>query len=544
MFQFRNPHATPGKGNPAKASAPITAESRGAAELRPETSRTNQSAAHPEKGLKPRFMGFNQKKTAQPPAPAEAPLNQPAQPREQSIDIEAGGKQARREEKATVHYKQPLSSTGTTNAPRVGISNEYLEALPQDRIKLGEGFFESHKNKRELLITAAAAKSLTRLFAAMSVEPGSGKEVPASIRAKVLDDLIRSSHSLADDVSRIVVADDEREPPLYLRAKLLQQAAEFLSEQWVEQGRFNADALKALAETAFSGGVDSITQEVVDLFHTAGEYTPATSDEISQCRITEACVRATWGMLKQINDFDINDYDPTPGLDEDKRHFSYGRDPHQVAGDLTRAALTIIKENKLDIDHRDLSTTWTQNSMERAAALVKAEYRLLTDRALRASFKDEMMSEAALNNVCGMYEKILERITERARNSFIQVERHAIDAMSALAYKHYLPRKETPKAEQQSVSKREAEKGADKPLPTPSPLRRDHNNLANQTPAQRVRQALVGEPESTLDVRDDMPDAPRSKTKHAESAQTATSITLDSPEEAEPPKRRRFSFRN
>ena len=323
----------------------------------------------------------------------------------------------------------------------IAVANGDQEPLAANRsdIKDEDPAVEMQK-KRELFVTAAAAKSLTRLFASLALEPGSGSEIPAHIRTQVLDTLIRESHILADSVCSSVMTNG-KPAPTYLRAKLLQQAVEFVSDQWVEHGRIDTSALKELAQKAFSGGVDSITQEISDLFHAAGEFTPANDEEISQARITESTIRATWGFIRQINHFDLRDYDPEADKSGPSQPFHYGKDQYQIASDLTRIALRITQENALAIENIDIRTTWTQNAIDRASSLVKAEYRLLTDRALRSCFRDDLFSEAAIHHVNGLYSNILEKVQNRAHNGFVLVEKSAIDAMSANAYRHYLPKR-------------------------------------------------------------------------------------------------------
>lgn len=324
-----------------------------------------------------------------------------------------------------------------------GVDGDNLPPLEHNRIDVDSPhFFTATAARRELLITASAAKQLTRLFAALTLEPGSGNEVPAHIRTQVLSNLIKESHLLSDAICHSIM-EKGRNPPTYLRAKLLQQASEFLSEQWTRHGVIDTSGLKEIAHQAFTGNVDGLNQDVVDLFHHAGEYTPATDQELSQSRVTEAVVRASWSILRQVNHFDLSDYDLEIGNSEGLRPFSYGRDPFQVAKDLCTVALKITKENEIEIDQLDLYTTWTQNSIDRSAALVRAEYRMHTDRALRSSFRENLMSEAAIHHVNDLYPQILDRIAKRARNGFIQVERNAIETMSATAYQHYLPKRDS-----------------------------------------------------------------------------------------------------
>jgi hypothetical protein len=211
---------------------------------------------------------------------------------------------------------------------------------------------------------------------------------------------------------------------------------------------------------AFSGSVDSLSQEIVDLFHLAGEYTPATSQEISKTRITESSVRASWLLLRCVNEFDLNTYDPDVSADSDPRPFSYGRDPFSVASDLTKIALEMTRANRLDINNLDIATTWTQNSIDRACSMVRSEYTLITDRSLRSCFRDELFSEASLGRIDSLYPKILERINASARHAYILVEKNALDAMSATAYAHYLPKKE---AQGQNENKKNQQPSASQP---------------------------------------------------------------------------------
>lgn len=317
-------------------------------------------------------------------------------------------------------------------------------ALSTDRLSAaGQSVFGTLQKERDLKITAAAARALAQLFAALATEPGSGSEVPAAVRGQVLDMLIRESHQLADSLCQAIVGQDGK-VPLYLRAKLLQLAAHTIADQWVASGEIDTRGLREVAKLAFGGQVASVDQDLVDIFHMAGDYKPASNQTLSDARITEAVVRAHWKCLQEVQSFDLRRYDEERASEPEFAPFSYGRDSHQVAHEITRLALAIVRENAISGVDLDLATTWTQNSLERAASLVRAEYRLLTDRALRSAFKDNLYSEAAIHHVCDLYPAILQRIETRARNGFILVERNAIDAMAASAFPHYLVKKPVP----------------------------------------------------------------------------------------------------
>jgi len=228
--------------------------------------------------------------------------------------------------------------------------------------------------------------------------------------------------------------------PLYLRAKLLQQSAEFVSRQWIRHGTINTEAMRQMARLAFRGEVRSINQDVVELFHTSEEYAPATTQQLSQARITSSVLRASWNLLEQVQWFDLRHYDPDLDMKSPQVPFSWGRDAYTVAHDLTKIALSIAKENEIDIDDLDMATTWTQNSIARASMLVRAEYQMLTERSLRTSFKDNLLSEARMGQLNALYGDMLSRVGKRARQSYITIERNAVDAMSASSYTSYLPK--------------------------------------------------------------------------------------------------------
>jgi len=325
-------------------------------------------------------------------------------------------------------------------------------SLSPDRLKTRWGGVES----RDLRITAAAAKGLTRLFAALAINPGSGPEIPAEKRADVLDALIAQSHHLAEKLSLEVMGEMWRSGPkntsskipVQLRAKLLQQAAEFVANEWIYRGTLDTATLEEVASFGFSGKVNSLTQDVADLFHAAETYTPATREEISQARITASSVRASWSLYRVVQKFDLRNYDaelaPTGGENQDfgpSSPFAWGRDVLVISRDLTKITLAIAKENQLAIDDLDMSTSWTQNAITRAAALVGGEYHRLTDSALRTTFSDPLYSEARLSKLTNSYEEALSRIHARARNNYLMIERNAVDAMSANAYTSYLSKK-------------------------------------------------------------------------------------------------------
>jgi len=359
--------------------------------------------------------------------------------------------------------QKPLLEPSVTK-PVVPIGTQEQAALAPDRSKINSpSTIAASFARQDLIITASAAKALTKLFSALAVEPGSGNEVPVVIREKVLSRLIKESHCLADRLSRVATPEGGQ-PSIYLRARMLQQAVEHISDQWVKMGELNSDHLYEVARAAFNGEVPGLNQEVVNLFQRAGEYTPADTEEISQARITEAVIRASWKLTEIVKRFDRADYDDSLAQDKGKglHPFSYAREVPDVVRDLTHAVLAITKENKLQINALDIATTWTQNSIERAASLVGAEYKLVTDRSLRASFLNDLTSEAALGERCQQYEIIMQYIHRRARNNFIIIEKNALDVMSAKGYKRFLP-KQSPASRAESSDQAAASTSIQRP---------------------------------------------------------------------------------
>jgi len=244
---------------------------------------------------------------------------------------------------------------------------------------------------------------------------------------------------------------------------LLQQSAEFISTQWLQRGRVDTDSLRQMADAAFSGQTSSLSQEVVDLFHLAESYTRATTQQVSQARLTVAAVRASWQMMQQVQRFDLRTYAVDIADSDLPIPFSWERDPYEVAKDLTRIALSIAKTSEMDIDDLDAATSWMQNALNRAATLVKAEYRMLTHRALDSRFKEPLFSEVRMAQLHDLYPDVIDRIHSRARDSFMRIERDAVDMMSATAWKHYLPKTPPAGPDSPHISRQEHEDANQQP---------------------------------------------------------------------------------
>lgn len=383
-------------------------------------------------------------------------------------------------------HKESMSSAAAEIVAKTLASETSTEpeALSANRIAQGDGgLFAQTKAKKELLITASAAKRLTHLMAAIAAEPGSGAEIPVDVRSMVLNKLLEQSHSLADLLCQSIMTDGERAPD-YLRARLLEESALYMATQWVKGHdiEVSAERIHDMATAAFGGEIEGLTQDIVDLFHLSGEYTPATKQEISQSKITATVVNQSWRMLEIVNSFCINDYDSDAHPNDERKLFSFGQQPEQVARDLVHVALAIAKENELDVMDLDLATSWQQNSIYRACMLVGAEYKMIVDRTLRSAFKDDLHSEAQLGYANSLYEDVLDKIKSRARSSFILIEKNAIDAMSANAYIHYLPKKE---AKSNKTLETKKDDGSDTTESMPQSAEQPSSKPSRQTKAKR-----------------------------------------------------------
>jgi len=390
------------------------------------------------------------------------------------------------------------SRDGTTTLENIAqmCSDERIApALAADRVQYNPTqFFSAQPKRQELRITAAAARALTRVVCVLALDPGAGPEVPLETRTSILDTLVQASHQLADALTRAVVGKDAANIPIYLRAKLLQQSVEFICEQWQRDGNIDTASLLQMAHAVFNSEISGINQDVVDLFHLAEEYTPATTHELSQAKITESVTRASWHLYQQVQRIDLRQFDPdlsnadTPGtLEAPEIGFSWGRDAYMVARDLTKIALSIAKENAIDIDDLDMATTWTQNAIRRASMLVQAEYRMISERALRSSFSQPMLSEARIGRLYDLYDEMLARVHRRARQSYISVETNAVDAMSANAYTSYLPKRGLSEQNGKQDGKQDGE--VDEPVHPPQGdlSKRESEGESDQASAWRFR---------------------------------------------------------
>ncbi|WP_454744116.1 hypothetical protein [Cupriavidus necator] len=288
--------------------------------------------------------------------------------------------------------------------------------------------------RKELQITAAAAKSLTQLAAAVSLDPGSGPEVPREVRVAALSKLVEGAHITADRLARTLVGPN-RNIPDYLRARLLQQACFYIHDQWSKTGKLDAEPLLALSEDIFSGFVPAIDQQVVDLFHHAADYRKVDEREVARSRLQVSATKAVWSLLDDVNTVRIVKWDPNAQPDA---VFSFSRSPENVASDLLTGVLQIVNENKVEVADVDMATSWMQGAMGRASTLVGAEYRLLTGRVLDNAHRNELLSQQALASATGLYQALIEKATVRARNVFVKVETEAMQKLDVQLFKEFV----------------------------------------------------------------------------------------------------------
>jgi len=387
--------------------------------------------------------------TTTPPVAPAAPIPRAAVPHPAATPVPAVSETVKQgaPHSATSSGQDASAEPEPAQTERAAIKVAATPAQLLDSQREGEKRF-SLPQRSELTLSASAAKALTRVFAALALEPGSGPEVDQSQKTETLQAIISAAHTTANSLCRLIVTDGRLSVPLHLRAKLLQSCTEYFTRQWAETGALDAQPLIDLAEQAFQAKVDGLTDEVAALFHEANEYQPASTEQINQARITDAALRASFRCLAVVTSFDLRHYDEASAdASGAPEPFSYGQPPAMVVRDLTRIILDISRQSQLDIDDPDLSTMWTQNTIERAAMLVCAEYRMITDRALRASFNDNLLSQAALADVSNRYPTLMSHVAKRALEAYLTAERNAVDCMAASAYKHYLPKKAAPDPE-------------------------------------------------------------------------------------------------
>ncbi|WP_342051297.1 MULTISPECIES: hypothetical protein [unclassified Cupriavidus] len=309
--------------------------------------------------------------------------------------------------------------------------------------------------RKELQITAAAAKSLTQLAAAVALDPGSGPEVPREVRVATLNHLVEGAHVTADRLARALVGPGARVPD-YLRARLLQQACFYIHEQWSKTGKFDAEPLLALSDDIFNGFVPAIDQQVVDLFHHAADYRKADERDVARSRLQVSATKAVWSLLDDVKSVKILKWDPNA---EPNAVFSFGRAPEDVASDLLAGVIKIVNENKVEVPDIDMATSWMQGAMGRAATLVGAEYRLLTARVLDNAHRNEMLSQQALASATTLYKALIEKSTLRARNVFVKVETEAMQKLDVHLFKDFV--KESPSSVQSTRGTASSDGSAD-----------------------------------------------------------------------------------
>lgn len=376
-------------------------------------------------------------------------------------------------------------TAGAPVAPVVRVkgrsSAETLPALDKDRYSSKPTpFGASVLPRKELQITAAAAKSLTQLAAAVALDPGSGPEVPREVRVATLNHLVEGAHVTADKLARTLVGPDAKIPD-YLRARLLQQACFYIHEQWSKTGKFDAEPLLGLSDDIFNGFVPAIDQQVVDLFHHAADYRKVDERDVARSRLQVSATKAVWSLLDDVKSVKILKWDPNA---EPDAVFSFGRAPEDIASDLLTGVIKIVNENKVEVPDIDMATSWMQGAMGRAATLVGSEYRLLTARVLDNAHRNEMLSQQALASATTLYQALIEKSTLRARNVFVKVETEAMQKLDVHLFKDFVKDSPSTKQATRNAARSETRAGcADKEG------NQDHGNDKNQ-PAQEVRSSF------------------------------------------------------
>lgn len=290
---------------------------------------------------------------------------------------------------------------------------------------------QTHQANRDLQITARAALSLTSLFAGLAIQPGSGDEIPPEQRQAVIHNLIDSSHQLANRICLAVMGDNEESPPDFLRAMVLGEVTKFVGKQWSNHQKIDIDALAEPIEWSVKNQIPSMTQETLDLIDVGKTYNPASSEQVSQIRITNSIYSAQLKFLSDVELFYADDYDKSlsgrrpPSVEP----FTYGKSVAQVTTDLLQCVLRISNQNKMKSSSRDANTTYHQNSIARAQMLVSAQYRKITDAMLTVAFDNELESASAIEYANSLYDEAIEQIEKRAHSNFILIEKMALDVM-------------------------------------------------------------------------------------------------------------------
>lgn len=318
----------------------------------------------------------------------------------------------------------PRSRATDTSVQLAAQSPDQNSADPTD-------FREQQRLEKELRVTANAARGLTSLFAGLSIQPGSGKEIPSQQRQAVIHQLIDASHQLTNRICRAVMGESKEDSPDYLRAMVLTEAAKFISKQWEKNQRIDIEALAQPVEWAVRNQIPSFAQDTLDLIDIGTAFTPATSKEVSQMKITNSIYSAQLKFLDVVEQFHVDQYDkgvssPRPPSVEP---FTYGRTTAEVTTDLLRCTLRIANENPVKSGVRDMDTMFYQNRISRAQVLVASQYRKITDAMLTVAFDNELESVSAVSYANSLYDEAIEQIEKRARENFTLIEKLALDVM-------------------------------------------------------------------------------------------------------------------
>lgn len=315
-----------------------------------------------------------------------------------------------------------------------GANSRFLPAQPPADYKprnyaslAGNPNYERHAENalataqgRAVAIDIAAAKVLTPLVAAISVQNGYGHA--ASVKAAVLRDMILSVKKATSDVILPISPYAAASKPL--RSQLMQAISAVMAKRWVESGEADLGEFVSVFQDMIALADDDFAVILNDLAQDS--YVKASDEDSAKGRLFITLSECIWRMVDHIQSdrlrVQVDDRNQ-------KWYFMYDQEPSTLATSITESVLQEVRALQPNISDADVRITYLQSSLRRLTDLVGAEYVSVTRKLMNwmaAEGVSDQDFQARKQDISSRFHsEVLPQILESARKNYIAIEQSA-----------------------------------------------------------------------------------------------------------------------
>jgi hypothetical protein len=264
-----------------------------------------------------------------------------------------------------------------------------------------------------------AVKLVTRLVQGIAYKPGSA--AADNIKSHTLREMLLQVHRLSGELAHAVAPEAAHKP--WVKAQCAEQLAELIARR-NEEDQFGEPldverAVQVVSEVMQCAEADDEVAAALDVLR-ENKYVEAVGDVIANDRVSVSLASATWDLFDKVT---------SPRLGRGDFRFSYGREPAEVVGALSKHMLLIALEMNIRIASLDMRTAHLQGSIRRVGGLLGAEYVSRTRKVMNwigeDGIDDAEFDRRNASARSSFDTTILPEIVFFARRSFIAIEQLA-----------------------------------------------------------------------------------------------------------------------